>query len=156
MIYTDVPAVFTADPRLVSQARELEMVTFEKMMEVASLGLNVLHIRCMEIAAKFQVKIHVPSSFEHRKETWIMDAPQNIERPVVTAVTHNINCATVRAFNLPPRVKTSNQVFASLSARGIVVDVISQWEYHGSQSLAFSVTQENLHSAFDLIKNQSP
>lgn len=71
-IYTDVPAVFTADPRLVDKAREIPTLSCEEMMEMAALGSKVLHIRCVEIAAKYHVKVHLRSTFEEREGTWIL------------------------------------------------------------------------------------
>src|SRR5262249_44792811 len=81
-IFTDVPAVFTADPRLVPKARELEKLSFEEMMEMASLGSKVLHIRCVEIAAKYGVRIHLRSSFEEREGSWIVPEGESMENPV--------------------------------------------------------------------------
>lgn len=149
-IYTDVPAVFTADPRLVSRARELPVMSSEEMMEMAALGSKVLHIRCVEIAAKYDVKIHLRSTFEKREGTWIVpkeeDMPIAIEQPVVSAVTHDPNTAVFKLFPVPVGSKFLASLFQRLADRGVIVDIITQSEAADQQGqrLAFSVTKEDI------------
>ena len=156
-IYTDVPAVFTADPRLVAKAREIPFLSCEEMMEMASLGSKVLHIRCVEIAAKFNLKIHLRSTFEAREGTWIL--PEfgtaettgatdkmkiQIEQPVVSAVTHDANTAVFNLFPVPRGPDFLAQLFDNLAKRGVVVDIITQSESVDGQRLSFSVTKEDI------------
>lgn len=158
-IYTDVPAVFTADPRLVSRAREIPSLSCEEMMEMAALGSKVLHIRCVEIAAKYRVKIHLRSTFEEREGTWILpedvgtegSEPMTgknlnikIEQPVVSAVTHDANTAVFNLFPVPRGSDFLAGLFDNLAKRGVVVDIITQSESADGQRLSFSVTKEDI------------
>jgi aspartate kinase len=99
-IYTDVPAVFTADPRLVPKAREISHLSFEEMMEMASLGSKVLHVRSVEIGAKHGVRIHVRHTFQEREGTWIVPEGEVMENPVVSAITHD---SATTVFKLMPK-----------------------------------------------------
>lgn len=146
-IYTDVPAVFSADPRLVPRARELAKISFEEMMEMASLGSKVLHIRSVEIGAKHGVKIHLRSTFEKREGTWIVperDIMQTLEQPVVTSVTHDPNTIIVDLIPAPAGSKFLSDFFTALSRKGVSIDIISQNKLPEGQRLSFSVTAEDL------------
>lgn len=151
-IYTDVPAVFTADPRLVPLASELKTMSCEEMMEMAALGSKVLHIRCVEIAAKYDVKIHLRSTFETREGTWILpdgaDMNVMIEQPVVSAVTHDANTAVFQMHPVPKGPEFLADLFDRLAARGVVVDIITQSE----QRLAFSTTKEDIPLSRQVLK----
>ena len=147
-----MPAVFTADPRLVSKAKEIPFLSCEEMMEMAALGSKVLHIRCVEIAAKYGVKIHLRSTFEEREGTWILPegATVNgkvkiqIEQPVVSAITHDANTAVFSLFPVPRGPDFLARLFDNLAKRGVVVDIITQSETAEGQRLAFSVTKEDI------------
>lgn len=173
-IYTDVPAVFTADPRLVEKAREIPSLSCEEMMEMAALGSKVLHIRCVEIAAKYQVKIHLRSTFEEREGTWILpEKPQDtydqsagrpggkgsskmniqIEQPVVSAVTHDANTAVFKLFPVPSGPDFLARLFDTLAKKGVVVDIITQSETSDGQRLAFSVTKEDIPLSRQALKD---
>jgi aspartate kinase len=146
-IYTDVPGVFSADPRIVPKAKKIPTLCFEEMVEMASLGSKVLHIRSVEIAAKFQLKLQVRSTFEMSEGTWIMnekDLNSNMESPVVTAITHDAQTAIFKLVPLPSGTDVLAQLFTKLSEKGIVVDVISQSELDKGQRLAFSVPVEDI------------
>jgi len=143
-IYTDVPAVFTADPRIVPKAREIARISFEEMMEMASLGSKVLHIRSVEIAAKFGVRIHVRSTFEDRPGTWIIPEGEIMENPVVSSVTHDSNTVIFQLHPIPRETEFLANLFERLSQAGVVVDIITQGEQDGAQRLAFSVTNEDV------------
>lgn len=152
-IYTDVPAVFSADPRLVSRAREVDRISFEEMMEMASLGSKVLHIRSVEIAAKYQVKLHVRSTFEKREGTWIVPEGEVMESPAVTAVTHDENIVVFKLFPVQRGSQFLAKLFDTLSKRGVVVDIITQSENEEGQRLAFSVSGEDLHTTEDILSS---
>lgn len=143
-IFTDVPAIFTADPRLVPKARELERLSFDEMMEMAGLGSKVLHIRCVEIAAKFGVRIHLRSTFEEREGSWILPEGESMENPVVSSVTHDAFTAIFELTPVPKGPEFLAHLFRKLSDRGVVVDIITQNEVADGQRLAFSVSQEDL------------
>jgi aspartate kinase len=152
-IFTDVPAVFTADPRLVPKAKELAKVSFEEMMEMAGLGSKVLHIRCVEMGAKYGVRIHVRSTFEERPGTWIVPEGEVLEQAVVSSVTHDPNTAVFRLFPVPSGPAFLADLFGTLAARGVVVDIITQSESPEGQRLAFSVTKEDIPLTRQVLKD---
>jgi aspartate kinase len=151
-IYTDVPAVFTADPRLVPRAREIPVLSFEEMMEMASLGSKVLHFRCVELAVKFGVRIHVRSTFEKREGTWVVPEGENMEAPVVSSVTHDASTVVFKLFPVPIGEGFKAELFSKLSDKGIVVDIITQSHNEEGQRLAFSVSEEDAGPTEDLLK----
>lgn len=176
-IFTDVPAVFTADPRLVPLASEIPSLSCEEMMEMAALGSKVLHIRCVEIAAKYGVKVHLRSTFEEREGTWILpdDTSNNaigtaspygtasqqegenmaqilIEQPVVSAVTHDANTAVFKLHPVPTGPDFLAGLFGNLAKKGVVVDIITQTETDEGQRLAFSVTKEDIPLSKQVLK----
>lgn len=152
-IYTDVPAVFSADPRWVPKASEIKKLSFEEMMEMASLGSKVLHIRSVEIGAKFNVKIHVRSSFEFREGTWVVPEEEIVENPVVSAITHDASTAVIEMQPLPMGPAILARIFGELAEKSIVVDIISQGYGEQWQRLAFSIPSEDLVKALDIINN---
>ncbi len=155
-IYTDVAAVCTADPRLVPQAKELYKVSFEEMMEMAGLGSKVLHIRCVEIAAKYGIRIHLRSTFESREGTWIVPEGEIMENPLVTAVTHDANTYVFTLHPTPEGTSFLADLFKKLAARGVIVDIITQSQTEKGQRLAFSVTKEDVPLAKQVLKETLP
>lgn len=151
-IYTDVPAVFTADPRLVPKAREISRVSFDEMMEMAGLGSKVLHIRCVEIGAKYGIRIHVRSAFEEREGTWIVPEGEVLEQPLVSSVTHDANTTVFKLFPVPAGPGFLAKLFETLATRGVVVDIITQSEAAEGQRLAFSVTKEDVPLTRQVLK----
>lgn len=152
-IYTDVPAVFSADPRLVPKAREIPLLSFQEMMEMASVGSKVLHFRCVEIAAKFKVPIHLRSTFEERDGTWIVGEESMLETPVVSSVTHDANTAVIELNNIPSGVQFLSDLFDALAEKRIDVDIISQTKLENVQRLHFSVPEDEADIAVDTIQN---
>jgi aspartate kinase len=155
-IYTDVPAVFTADPRLVPKAAELARVSFDEMMEMAALGSKVLHIRSVEIAAKFNLKIHLRSTFESREGTWIVPEDEMIEQALVSSVTHDANTAIFQLQPIPAETGFLAELFSNLSSRGVIVDIITQSETTGGRRLAFSVTKEDIPLTRQVLRDTLP
>lgn len=143
-IYTDVPAVFSADPRLVPKAREIPRLSFDEMMEMASLGSKILHIRSVEIGAKYNVRIHVRSTFEKRTGTWIVPEGEIMENAAVTSVTHDPNTVIFQLFPVERGPRFLAKIFDVLAKKGVVVDIITQSETPEGQKLAFSTTQEDV------------
>jgi aspartate kinase len=155
-IYTDVAAVCTADPRLVPGAKELQKVSFEEMMEMASLGSKVLHIRCVEIAAKYGIRIHLRSTFEAREGTWIVPEGEIMENPLVTAVTHDANTYVFNLHPVPAGTSFLGDLFERLAQKGVVVDIITQSDTGSGQRLAFSVTKEDVPLTRQVLKEYLP
>lgn len=142
-IYTDVPAVFSADPRLVPKAREIKRLSFEEMMEMASLGSKVLHVRSVEIGAKHGVRIHVRHTFQDREGTWIVPEGEIMENPVVSAVTHDSATTVFKLQPVPAETEFMARLFSALADKGVSIDIISQSEVDKGSRLAFSVTAED-------------
>jgi aspartate kinase len=155
-IYTDVPAVFTADPRLVPKAREIARLSFEEMMEMASLGSKILHVRSVEIGAKHGVRIHVRHSFQDREGTWIVPEGEVMEHPVVSAVTHDSATTILKLSPIPSETSFMANLFLALSERGVSIDIISQSELENGHRLAFSVTSEDEPLARSVLKDFLP
>ncbi|HDD45081.1 MAG TPA: aspartate kinase, partial [Candidatus Desulfofervidus auxilii] len=102
-IYTDVEGVFTADPRVCPEARKIDRISYEEMMELAGLGAKVLQIRSVEFAKKYNVPIHVRSSFNEKEGTMVIDTDAEMEKVVVTAVVHDKNEARITVKGVPDR-----------------------------------------------------
>ncbi len=118
---------------------------------MAALGSKVLHIRCVEIAAKYGVRIHLRSSFEEREGSWIVSESESMENPVVSSVTHDPNTVVFEMNPVPQGPEFLAGLFRRLSDRGVVVDIITQSEVPGGQRLAFSVTHEDLPLATGIL-----
>lgn len=142
-IYTDVPAVFTADPRLVPRAREIPKLSFEEMMEMASLGSKVLHVRSVEIGAKHGVRIHVRHTFQEREGTWIVPEGEIMENPVVSAITHDRSTVVFNLQPIPQDTEFIAKLFTNLAQKGVSVDIISQSQIEQGNRLSFSITTED-------------
>lgn len=155
-IFTDVPAVFSADPRLVPQAKEIASLSFEEMMEMASLGSKVLHLRSVELAYKFGVRIHLRSTFEERVGTWIVPEEESMEHPVVSAVTHEGVTTVFKLHPVPFGSAFLSDLFEALAEKNIIVDIITQSQSDQGQRLAFSVGEEDVHSTEALLKRFLP
>ena len=155
-IYTDVPAVFTADPRLVPNAKEVHKISFEEMMEMASLGSKILHTRSVELASKFKIKIHVRSTFKKRDGTWVVPKESYMEESTVTAVTHDTSAAVIKLYPLPLGVHILSEIFSKLAKENIVVDIITQSYKDEKQRLAFSVSKEDAPHTLKLLKKMLP
>ena len=150
-IFTDVPTVYTADPRLIKQAVSIPRLSFEEMMEMSSLGSRVLHCRAVEIAAKYSVRLHVRSTYEEREGTWIVPKEELMESPVVSAVTHDLNTVIIKMRAVPKGTTFIAKLFKTLAEKHISVDVISQSHNEKGQRLAFSINEEDLEETKKII-----
>lgn len=150
-IFTDVPNVYTADPRLLKESRRIKRLSFEEMMEMSSLGSRVLHHRSVEIAARHCIRIHVRSMFENKEGTWIVPKEELMETALVSAVTHDENVVVFKLLSVPKGSQFISRLFSDLARRSISVDVITQSLRGEDQSLAFSVDREDLHEAKEII-----
>ena len=125
-IYTDVDGVYTADPNVVPDARKLERISYDEMLEMASLGAKVLQSRSVEFAKKYGVPVHVRSTFKADPGTLVTREDSGMEEVVVTSVTHDRNQAKVSIMRVPDRPGVAAQVFAAVADQNIVVDMIVQ------------------------------
>ena len=126
--YTDVDGIYTADPRLVPNARKIDRISYDEMLELASLGASVLHNRAVEFAKKYDVPIHVRSSLSNRKGTMIVAETEEMERIVVSGAALKRQLARVTLRNVPDRPGAAAKIFHALAAANIVVDDIIQTE----------------------------
>jgi aspartate kinase len=149
-IYTDVAGVFSADPRLVPEARKLGMVSFEEMLEMAASGAKVLQLRAVEYARNHAVRIHCRSSFEDAPGTLVLGEDETMERPLVTAVTHSEQESRVTLTGVPDEPGIAGRIFGALADANVNVDMIIQNEpvepEHGAD-LSFTVSRDELDTA---------
>ncbi|MGI8727055.1 MAG: aspartate kinase [Solirubrobacterales bacterium] len=153
-IYTDVAGIYSADPRIVADARKLGVVSFEEMLEMSASGAKVLQLRSVEYARNHGVPIHCRSSFGDGPGTLVVSESETMERPLVTAVTHSDEEARVTLAGVRNEPGVAGQIFTALADAGVNVDVIIQNEpvstSHGAD-LSFTVTREDLRSAQETI-----
>ena len=131
-IYTDVDGVFTADPRIVLNARRIPVISYEEMMEMAACGAKVLQLRCVEYARRYSMPIHVRSSFSQRTGTWVTDAEQQaeeesgMEQPIISGVAHDRSEAKITVAGVPDIVGEAAKIFRVIAGAGINIDMIVQ------------------------------
>ena len=149
-IYTDVRGVFSADPRIVADARKLPVVSFEEMLEMAASGAKVLQLRSVEYARTHGVRIHCRSSFEDGPGTFVVGEDETMEHPLITAVTHSTEEARITLTGVPDRPGAAASVFEALAGAGCNVDTIIQNEPKGDGAeaeLSFTIPSEDLRDA---------
>ncbi len=152
-IYTDVEGVFTGDPKIIPSARKIKELGFSEMMEMSSLGSKVLQIRCVELAAKYQIGIHVRDAFTKEEGTWIINKGSVMEGSVVSAVAHDSNTIIIKIRKIPEKdLDFISELFQKLGKQSIFVDIISKSEISGQASLAFSIPQTDSKSCLDILK----
>ena len=128
-IYTDVDGVFSADPRVVPAARKLKSVTYEEMLELAASGAKVLHLRCVEYARRYELPIHVRSSFSNLEGTWVVkDQPEggSMEQAIISGIAHDKSEAKVTIVGVPDRTGVAARIFQSIADADINIDMIVQ------------------------------
>ncbi len=149
-IYTDVPGVFSADPRIVPDARLLPVVSFEEMLEMAASGAGVLQLRAVEYARNHGVRIHCRSSLEDSPGTVVLSEADTVEQPLITAVTHSTSEAQVTLIGVPDEPGAAARIFEALAQAGVNVDMIVQNEptsAGGQAEISFTVPREDLPAA---------
>jgi aspartate kinase len=150
--YTDVDGIFTADPRIVPNARKAARISYDEMLELASVGASVLHNRAVEFAKKYNVPIHVRSSLHHRKGTMIVAETESMERIVVSGVALKDKLARVTLRGVPDRPGVAATIFHTIATRNIVVDdIIQTIANDGSATVAFTVDIPELPEAREVI-----
>ncbi|MCB0827596.1 MAG: aspartate kinase [Solirubrobacterales bacterium] len=153
-IYTDVAGVFTADPRIVPDARKLAVVSFDEMQEMSASGAKILQLRSVEYARNHGVPIHCRSSFEDLPGTLVLPESETMERPIVTAVTHSDDESRVTVVGVRDEPGVAGRIFGALADANVNVDVIIQNEPIGEGALAdlsFTVSREDLTTATGVI-----
>lgn len=135
-IYSDVPGVFTADPRLVPDARKLDRVSYEEMLEMSASGAKVLMLRSVELARNHDVRIHARSTFSDEVGTWIGE--EGMERAIISGVTHNDQEVVFTISGLPDEPGSCATLFDHISAAGVNVDTIMQNVVHGVAEISFT------------------
>ncbi len=128
-IYTDVDGVFSADPRVVPAARKLKTVTYDEMLELAASGAKVLHLRCVEYARRYDLPIHVRSSFTTNEGTWVVkDHPEggNMEQAIISGIAHDKSEAKITIVGVPDRTGVAARIFQAIADADINIDMIVQ------------------------------
>jgi aspartate kinase len=156
-IYTDVSGVFSADPRIVPEARRLARVSFEEMLDIAASGGRVLALRSVEFARNHGVPLHVRSSFTWEPGTWVVEEDTSMEQAVVTAVTHDISEAKVTVTGVPDKPGIAARLFRALADRSVNVDTIVQnTSLHGTTDISFTVPKTDLAVSLEVAHSLAP
>jgi aspartate kinase len=156
-IYTDVDGVYTTDPRMVPEARRLKSITFEEMMEMASLGSKVLQIRSVEFAGKYKVKLRVLSSFEEEGEGTLItfEEDNTMEQAIISGIAFNRDEAKITVIGVPDKPGIAYQILGPVSEANIDVDMIIQnVGVGGATDFSFTVHRNEFAKAMELLKNK--
>ncbi|MBD3425818.1 MAG: aspartate kinase [Candidatus Omnitrophica bacterium] len=155
-IYTDVKGVYTADPRVVKNARKLPTISYEEMLELASLGAQVMQARSMEVASKFNIPMHVRSSMQHDTGTLITREVKEMEDVLVRGVTADKSEAKVTVCDVPDKPGEASRMFEKLAKASVNVDMIIQnISRTGSTDISFTVSKKQLHKTQGVIEKIS-
>lgn len=153
-IYTDVDGVYTADPRIVKDAKKLDEITYDEMLELASLGANVLHNRSVEMAKKYGVKLEVKSSFEKIDGTIVKEAV-TVEKMLIRGIARDNDVARIAIIGLEDKPGIAFKVFSLLAKNNINVDVILQSiGRDNKKDISFTVTKDHLDAALKLLEEE--
>jgi aspartate kinase len=151
-IYTDVDGVYTTDPRLLPEARRVERISYDEMLELASLGAGVMHNRSIEFARKFDVPIHVRSSFSDVRGSMIVAQPESLVRPVCGAAVTKSE-ARISVLRVPDRPGVSFQIFSRIAGRNVTVDMIVQnVSENGLADISFTVPRNELAVTLEAVQ----
>lgn len=152
-IYTDVDGIYTADPNICPKARKLDSISYDEMLNMASLGAKVLQIRSVGFAKKYNIPVHVRSSFSEEEGTMVVDENSGMERLVVSGVTHDVNQARITLKKVPDQPGVAAKIFSPIADAGVVVDMIIQNTRAGGQTdLTFTVPKKDFKKALELEK----
>ena len=151
-IYTDVDGIYTTDPRIVPRARKLERISYEEMLELASVGAKVLQTRSVELAMKQRVRVQVLSSFEDKPGSLVVDEDEIVEQPLVSGIAYSRDDAKVTLRRVPDRPGIAASVFDALAGANVNVDMIVQnVGADGSTDMTFTVGKADLARAQDVL-----
>lgn len=152
-IYTDVTGVFTADPRIVPQARKLTHVNFDEMLEMAGAGSKVLALRSVEFARNHNVPLHVRSSFTWEHGTWVTSQERSMEDPIISGVVTDMSEAKVTVVAVPDRPGISAALFEPLAQANVNVDMIVQNTSHdGTTDISFTIPKSDMATAEEIVR----
>jgi aspartate kinase len=152
-IFTDVDGVYTTDPRICNKAKKIDIISYEEMLEMAILGAKVLQIRSVEFAKKYNVPLHVRSSFNKEEGTMVINETEDMESVAVAGVTCDMNEARITLKRVPDQPGISAKIFTSLAKEKITVDMIIQnTRIGGETDLSFTVTKNDFDKAFQISK----
>ena len=153
-IYTDVDGVYTTDPRIVKNAKKLDYITYEEMLELASQGAKVLQTRSVALAMKYKVFLRVLSSFKDLPGTLITQEGINMEKSEISGIAHSLNEAKITLFGVPDQPGQAAEIFGALAENSVNVDMIVQSSSinHGSTDITFTIPETDLLTAEAVIK----
>lgn len=163
-IYTDVDGVFTTDPRVVRKASKIDFVTYEEMLELAAVGAKVLHLRCVEYARRFDVPIHVRSSFSHAEGTWVLSAQgvadavkegKLVEQPIISGVAADVKDAKITVVGVPDKPGEAAAIFRALADAKVNLDMIVQnvsSTATGRTDVTFTCAADSVNLAMEALK----
>ena len=152
-IYTDVDGVYTADPRLVPNARKLSEITYDEMLELASLGAGVLHNRSVEMAKKYHVNLEVLSSYTRNPGTRVKEVVKEVEKMLIRGVTRDNDVARISIMGVPDQPGIAFKVFSQLAAKKINVDLILQSiGRNNTKDISFTVSRSNKQLSLEVME----
>ncbi|WP_026124535.1 MULTISPECIES: aspartate kinase [Nocardiopsis] len=157
-IYSDVDGVFTADPRIVPAARRIPKISYEEMLEMAASGTKILHLRCVEYARRYNIPLHVRSSFSQKPGTWVVsevEESEGMEQPIISGVAHDRSEAKITVVGVPDRVGEAATIFNVLAEAEINIDMIVQNVSAASTSrtdISFTVPDSSGQTAMAVLK----
>ncbi|TVL92223.1 aspartate kinase [Streptomyces sp. SAJ15] len=164
-IYTDVDGVFTADPRVVKKARKIDEIAFEDMLELAASGSKVLHLRCVEYARRYNIPIHVRSSFSGHWGTWVRNRPEpgegaeGMEQAIISGVAHDTSEAKITVVGVPDKPGEAAAIFRAISNAEINIDMVVQNVSAASTGLtdiSFTLPKTDGHKAMEALTRAQP
>ncbi len=152
-IFTDVDGVYTTDPNICDSACKIDRITYDEMLELASLGAKVLDIRSVGIAKRYKVPVHVRSTFSENEGTWVVEEKKKMESMLITGVTYNKNEARITVAKVPDQPGTATKIFKPISDAGINVDMIIQ-NTRGSEmtDMTFTVPRTDYKRAMAIVE----
>ena len=143
-ICSDVAGVYTADPRIVPEARKLPRISYEEMLEMSASGAKVLMLRSVELARNHAVRVHSRSTFSQEEGTWVVPAEEVMENPIISGVTHSESEVIFTLTGIPDRPGAAATIFDAVAAQHVNVDTIMQNVVHGQAEVSFSVPREDV------------
>jgi len=153
-IYTDVDGIYTADPRIVPNAKKLDYISYEEMIEMASQGAQVMQLRAMDLAATYKVPIIVRSSFNENSGTFIGEVEKVEKTKKVTGIAHNKNIAKITIFGVPDKPGIAYKIFTPLGNMAINVDdIVQNVSKEGITDISFTVPEKELEKALEVVNN---
>ena len=153
-IYTDVNGVYTTDPHICPKARKLDVISYDEMLEMASLGAKVMEIRSVEFAKKYNVSIHVRSSFSKERGTMVVAETMDMEKVLVSGVAYNKDEARITIKKVPDNPGIASQIFKPIGEAGVVVDMIVQnTSEDGLTDVTFTVSKSDFYNTMKVVRD---